>query len=213
MNLNFKQLIPYYNKFLSFQGSISNRVSFIDFLRFQFIRNKNVYWPVNKLSEVTQPENIYVGIDSTPGTRPGCYIQGLGGIYIGDYVRVASNVGIISGNHDCYNHTIHINKEVIIGDYSWIGMNAVVLPGVVLGTRTIVGAGSVVTKSFPEGYCVIGGNPANIIRHLDKELFVKTRYRTEYYGFIPKVDFVVFAQKFLKDNKYYYRMIPDIDKQ
>lgn len=45
-------------------------------------------------------------------------------------------------------------------------MNAIVLPGVVLGKGTIVGAGSVVTKSFEEGNCVIAGNPANIIKRL-----------------------------------------------
>ena len=39
-------------------------------------------------------------------------------------------------------------------------MNSVILPGVVLGDRTIVGAGSVVTKSFSQGNCVVAGNPA-----------------------------------------------------
>lgn len=43
-------------------------------------------------------------------------------------------------------------------------MNSVILPGVVLGEHTVVGAGSIVTKSFSEGYCVIAGNPAKIIK-------------------------------------------------
>lgn len=42
-------------------------------------------------------------------------------------------------------------------------MNSILLPGVCLGNNTIVGAGSVVTKSFPEGNCVIVGNPARKI--------------------------------------------------
>ena len=46
-------------------------------------------------------------------------------------------------------------------------MNSVILPGVTLGPHTIVGAGSVVTHSFPDGYCVIAGNPARLIRTLD----------------------------------------------
>ena len=55
-------------------------------------------------------------------------------------------------------------KEVVIGENCWLGMNSVILPGVSLGDNTIVGAGSVVTKSFMDGNCVIGGNPARIIR-------------------------------------------------
>ena len=50
-------------------------------------------------------------------------------------------------------------------------MNSVILPGVVLGDHTVVGAGSIVTKSFEDGYCVIAGNPAKVIRTLDKEKF------------------------------------------
>lgn len=47
-------------------------------------------------------------------------------------------------------------------------MNSTVLPGVVLGDHTVVGAGSVVTKSFPEGWQVIAGNPAKVIHKLEK---------------------------------------------
>jgi len=51
------------------------------------------------------------------------------------------------------------NEKVVICDHSWAGMNSVIPPRVKLGTRTIVAAGSVVAKSFPEGYCVITGSP------------------------------------------------------
>lgn len=54
----------------------------------------------------------------------------------------------------------------MIGDKCWIGMNSVILPGVVLGDNTIVGAGSVVTKSFENGHCVVAGNPAKLIKRL-----------------------------------------------
>lgn len=189
-------------KYLRFCGSISNRVTLGQYLKFCTRKDKAIYWPVHKNSEVTHPLNIYVGINSNAGTRPGCYLQGNGGIYIGNYVHFASNIGIISGNHDVNNQMYHINKEVYIGDYTWIGMNSVILPGVKLGTRTIIGAGSVVTKSFPEGFCVIAGNPAKKIKDLDKEKFVSTKYPTEFYGFIPNEDFEKFAKKHLKGHKY-----------
>ncbi|MDO5314926.1 MAG: acyltransferase [bacterium] len=193
---------PVLKNYHRFKKSQSNKVSFRQWLAFWCKKNKSCYWPVHENSEVTHPNNIYVGINSNAGTRPGCYIQGNGGIWIGNYVHFASNIGVISGNHGLYNHMMHDNKEVRIDDYCWIGMNAMIMPGVHLGPRTIVGAGSVVTKSFPEGYCVIGGNPAKLIKELDKEKFIQTKYKEEYYGFIPKEDFERFSKKYLSENKY-----------
>lgn len=111
-------------------------------------------------------------------------------------------MGIISGNHDLYNQTLHINKKVEIGDYTWIGMGAIIMPDVKLGPRTIVGAGSIVTHSFPEGYCVVGGNPAKLIKNLYKEKFKPTQFKTEHYGFVPKHKFMKFTEKYLYYNQY-----------
>ena len=204
---------PPLKRYHSFIKSQSNHVLFKQGSRFWLRKDKSVYWPVHNNSEVTHPKNIFVGINSNVGTRPGCYIQGNGGIRIGNYVRFASNIGVISGNHGLYNHMTHDNKEVCIDDYCWIGMNVVIMPGVCLGPRTVVGAGSVVTKSFPDGYCIIGGNPAKLIKELDKDKFVPTKYEEEYYGFVPKEDFQRFAKKHLKDNKYYDFMTNNAEKQ
>ncbi len=127
--------------------------------------NRGVPWPVHFTSQVICPEKVKLGKGTYPGDSPHCYIQAINGIEIGDYTNIAPGVGLISANHDLINNDKHINAPPIkIGKNCWIGMNAVILPGVNLGDRTIVGAGAVVTKSFETGNCVIAGNPAKIIR-------------------------------------------------
>lgn len=146
--------------------------------------NKHCNWPVHFTSTVTNSENIIIGIDVNPGYSSGCYIQSFGKIEIGDYTQIASNVGIITSNHIPENNKIHtLPKNVKIGKYCWLGMNSVILPGVILGDFTIVGAGAVVTKSFKEGYCIIAGNPAKVIKYLDPEKCIKFEYNTKYIGY------------------------------
>ena len=158
--------------------------------------NRKAYWPVHFTSKVNQPQNIVVGVETCPGYEPGCYIQGLGQILIGDYCHIAQNVGIISANHRVENPAEHDkSKSVVIGSHCWIGMNAVILPGVRLGDFTTVGAGSVVTKSFPDGYCVIAGNPARVIRELDQQECVYERSPIEYVGYIPAEEFPEYRRR------------------
>ena len=152
--------------------------------------NRGAYWPMHFTSKVSGASNIYVGIGSAPGLSFGCYIQGIGKIKIGNYVIMAPHVGIISANHDLYDHRKHSSDtSVVIGDYCWIGMNAVILPNVVLGDFTIVAAGAVVTKPFAEGYCIIGGNPARVIKYLEKDKCVRYKNEYEYYGYYPRKKF------------------------
>ena len=172
--------------------------SFGGYLRFRFFTfDKSVYWPKAKTCTIKHPHNITIGMNSRVFKR-GNYIQGGGKLVLGKYVGFATNIGVITANHNIYNQSEHIKGVVEIGDYSWIGMNSVILPNVKLGPRTIVGAGSVVTKSFPEGYCVIGGNPAKKIKDLDPNQFVKPTCKYEAYGYILAEDFERFKRKHLK---------------
>jgi len=159
--------------------------------------NKEAYWPMHFTSIVTGVKNIYAGIDTSPGYMPGCYIQGIGKIYIGDYSQISSNVGIITANHDIYDTRKHEVKSVVIGKYCWIGMNSMILPGVELGDFTIVGAGSVVTKSFSEGYCIIAGNPARVIKKIDKEKCKPFKNDYEYHGYLNTHEFNEYKDKYL----------------
>lgn len=114
------------------------------------------------------PENIDFHPDDLNNFQSfGIYYQAIGRITIGKGSYIAPNVGLITANHDITNLDLHTEpKPIVLGEKCWIGMNSVVLPGVILGDHTIVGAGSVVTKSFPEGNCVIAGNPAKIIKEI-----------------------------------------------
>lgn len=138
--------------------------------RLLFGNNKGVPFPISPRAKILNPNNVSFHIDDLNNFQsPGIYLQakGKGKITIGKGTWIAPNVGIITTNHkigDLKNDDEA--KDVIIGDLCWIGMNSIILPGVTLGSNTIVGAGAVVTKSFIEGNCVIVGNPAKIIKFL-----------------------------------------------
>lgn len=126
--------------------------------------NGRVSWPVNFRSRVLYPEHITLGARSFPGWSPGCYIQGRNGIRVGSNLRLGPNVGLISANHDLSDYDKWPQTSPIsIGDNVWIGMNAVVLPGVNIGSNCVVGANSVVTKDIPAN-CVASGNPCKVIK-------------------------------------------------
>lgn len=128
--------------------------------------NRNVPWPVSPRCCVIMPWNIEFHPECINIFQSfGIYFQGINKIRIGEGSTIGPNVGLISANHNPEKIEQHLKSSGIdIGKYCWIGMNSVILPGVVLGDYTTVGAGSVVTKSFPEGNCVIAGNPAKKIR-------------------------------------------------
>ena len=102
-------------------------------------------------------------------TRIGIGSVLIGPVAIGNDVRLAQHVVISALNHNYTDINLPISEQgvttaqVAVEDESWIGSNAVILPGVTIGKHCVVAAGSVVTKSIPP-YCVAGGNPARIIR-------------------------------------------------
>ena len=146
--------------------------------RKHYDHNRRVPWPVFPNAFVPHPENIVFDSSSLNVFHTsGVYFQALNAkIIIGKKCWIAQNVGLITANHDVCNPEKHLTgKDIVLGDYCWIGMNAILLPGVHLGDHTVVGAGSVVTKSFPQGYCIIAGNPAKIIRNIDLNSEMQTK--------------------------------------
>jgi acetyltransferase-like isoleucine patch superfamily enzyme len=102
-------------------------------------------------------------------------ISGVKSVHIGKNVLFAPNVYISDHSHKFEDVERPINdqgiteaEDVDIGENSWIGINACILPGCKIGRNCVVGANSVVTKSFPD-YCVIAGAPARIIKKYDQK--------------------------------------------
>jgi acetyltransferase-like isoleucine patch superfamily enzyme len=132
--------------------------------------NRYVPWPVHHSSIVTSAHNIVFEKEINPiGYSPCSYIQASNKIIIGTNVIIGPGVSIISDNHNIYDFTKYsIDSPIIINDNSWIGARATILAGVELGEHTIVAAGAVVTKSFKEGNCIIGGVPARKIKEINE---------------------------------------------
>lgn len=93
-----------------------------------------------------------------------------GNTIIGDNVLMGPNCYIFASNHEFKDVNIPMKKQgftekkqAIIGDDVWIGRNVTLTPGRHISSGTIVGAGCVLTKDFPE-YSVVGGNPGRLIR-------------------------------------------------
>ena len=125
-------------------------------------------FPVHYTSRVIGYKNIKLIKDSNTicsfSLSPGCYIQALNGVEIGANFLFAPGIKIISANHGVNNELKDENIEAVkIGSNVWLGANVIILPGVSLGNNIVVGAGSVVTKSFPDNV-IIAGNPAIIVK-------------------------------------------------
>ena len=97
-------------------------------------------------------------------------------VRIGNRVRFGPYARVIDSDfHDVYNRALPaVPAPVVIEDDAWIGMNAVILPGVRIGRGSIVGTGCVVTKDVPP-FTVVGGVPAKVIRELDPAKFIIDR--------------------------------------
>ncbi len=95
-----------------------------------------------------------------------CVILDVCEVRIGDFVFIAPGVHIYAATHPLESNlrrTQEFGKPVTIGSDVWIGGKAIICPGVTIGDRSVIGAGSVVTKNVPCGV-VVAGNPAKVIR-------------------------------------------------
>ncbi len=109
-----------------------------------------------------------IELGESVGFNFGCYVNGFGGLSIGDRTIVGPYTMIHTANHE-----MEVDRPipeqgwslgpVTLGNDCWIGMGVCILPGVTIGDGCVIGAGSVVTHDL-EPYSVAVGNPAKPIR-------------------------------------------------
>lgn len=132
----------------------------------RLLRINSAYkFPIHFTSRVVGDVKIGKDVWVSFATSGGCYVQGHNGVIIGDGTIIAAGVKIISANHAPQE----INKwlpapPIVIGQNVWVGANAVILPGVQVGEKAVIGAAAVVTKSIPDRAIAVG-NPARIIKY------------------------------------------------
>lgn len=116
--------------------------------------------------------HIYIG--ANVGIT-GSTIYSLSSITLGDNVLIGSGCKIVDNDFHPLEPEKRINQKdceikrspISIGENSFIGMNSIILKGTTIGKNCIIGAGSVVHGSFPDNV-VIAGNPARIIKNIEK---------------------------------------------
>jgi len=97
------------------------------------------------------------------------YLMDCASIHFGTKCFVGPSCGFYTAIHplDVYrrNAGFEIAKPIFVGDNVWFGGNVIVLPGVKIGTGSVIGAGSVVTKDIPEKVLAVG-NPCKVLREI-----------------------------------------------
>ena len=95
--------------------------------------------------------------------------SGDAGITIGSFAQIAANVCFETASHEvdfAPGHArVTVQKPIVVGDHVWIGMNAIILPGVTIGRGAVIAAGAVVSKDVPP-MTVVGGVPAKPLRQV-----------------------------------------------
>lgn len=119
-------------------------------------------------------KNVHIGkdvkINDGTGIGKNCII--MSGTSIGRGCSIAPDVYIWTRNHKFVKNRVAFGgftKKVEIGDYVWIGVRTIILPGCKIGDNVVIGAGSVVTKNLESGG-VYAGNPAKWIKNFDDGL-------------------------------------------
>jgi len=111
-----------------------------------------------------------ISVGKNVSINNGCNLDGTAGIVIEDYVRIASNVGILTADHGYIDKKILIREQgfviapIVIEKDVWVGASANITKGVTISEGAVIGCGSVVTKDVPPN-SIFAGNPGKIIKY------------------------------------------------
>lgn len=156
-----------------------------------------------KFSGVKMGENVFWATRYVPTEA---YL-----IKIGNNVQITEGVKIFT--HGCaqiarYKYpNFDLFGKVSIGDWSYIGTDSLIMPGVNIGNHVLVAAGSVVTKSIPDGW-VVAGNPAKYICTVEEYINANMKYNLdskkmtykEKRLLLSKLDYTLFIHKKFLSN-------------
>ncbi|MDD3410724.1 MAG: sugar O-acetyltransferase [Eubacteriales bacterium] len=102
-------------------------------------------------------------------------------IYVGDHTMLGPNVVLATANHPIWPELREkgwqYNLPIHIGENCWIGAGVIIVPGVTIGDRSVIGAGSVVTRDIPADVLAVG-SPCKVLRPIgehDREYFYRDR--------------------------------------
>jgi acetyltransferase-like isoleucine patch superfamily enzyme len=162
-----------YNNFITHFPSYKLRLWYLrHIVRIQIGRNTAIH-----MGCFFTGKRIVIGDNSVINRN--CYLDGRGGVEIGDNVSLSPETWIASLTHDPNDPMFGvIPKKVCVGNYVWVGMRAMILPGVTLGEGCVVGAGSVVTKDVGP-FTMVAGSPAHFLGERNRDL----RYTLSYFPY------------------------------
>ncbi|MBF0225180.1 MAG: acyltransferase [Desulfobacterales bacterium] len=108
---------------------------------------------------------------------PGVRISAASEIIINESCMIASGAYLTDSDwHGIYDRSFPVGntKPVILEKNVWVGDSSIICKGITIGENSIIGAGSVVVNDIPAN-CIAAGNPAKVVKELDKSIELKTR--------------------------------------
>ena len=102
-----------------------------------------------------------------------CIVLDVNKVTIGDNTLFGPNVQIYTATHPMDSKAraegLELGKPISIGSDVWVGGGVIICPGVTIGDRSVIGAGSVVTRDIPSD-TFAAGNPCKVVKQIDQEL-------------------------------------------